>query len=62
MKFPQKLFRSPIECCHIDAKNQQVPFIVNLFYLLLIFLATIVFFGEEAKRLCDCYLFSSSPF
>ncbi|XP_027124486.1 uncharacterized protein [Coffea arabica] len=24
MKFPQKLFRSPIECCHIDAKNQQV--------------------------------------
>lgn len=24
MKSPQKLFRSPIECCHIDAKNQQV--------------------------------------
>ncbi|KAI8543129.1 hypothetical protein RHMOL_Rhmol08G0194400 [Rhododendron molle] len=24
MKFPQKLFRSPIECCHIDAHNQQV--------------------------------------
>ncbi|GFY85675.1 UBQ, helicase-c and DEAD-like helicase domain-containing protein [Actinidia rufa] len=24
MKFPQKLFRSPIECCHIDAQNQQV--------------------------------------
>ncbi|KAJ0105351.1 hypothetical protein Patl1_18951 [Pistacia atlantica] len=24
MKFPQKLFNSPIECCHIDAENQQV--------------------------------------
>ncbi|CAI9113370.1 OLC1v1013955C1 [Oldenlandia corymbosa var. corymbosa] len=24
MKFPNKLFRSPIECCHIDAKNKQV--------------------------------------
>ncbi|KAK3013340.1 hypothetical protein RJ639_009552, partial [Escallonia herrerae] len=24
MKFPKKLFRSPIECCHVDAKNQQV--------------------------------------
>ncbi|KAK3011917.1 hypothetical protein RJ639_013010 [Escallonia herrerae] len=24
MKFPEKLFRSPIECCHVDAKNQQV--------------------------------------
>ncbi|KAL6995021.1 hypothetical protein U1Q18_005155 [Sarracenia purpurea var. burkii] len=24
MKLPQKLFRSPIECCHIDAQNQQV--------------------------------------
>ncbi|OMO72725.1 hypothetical protein COLO4_27492 [Corchorus olitorius] len=24
MKFPEKLFRSPIECCHIDAQNQQV--------------------------------------
>ncbi|XP_057952391.1 uncharacterized protein LOC131146670 isoform X2 [Malania oleifera] len=24
MKFPQKLFRSPVECCHIDAQNQQV--------------------------------------
>ncbi|XP_057459409.1 uncharacterized protein LOC130750031 isoform X1 [Actinidia eriantha] len=24
MKFPQKLFRSRIECCHIDAQNQQV--------------------------------------
>ncbi|KAM7471215.1 hypothetical protein LguiA_009398 [Lonicera macranthoides] len=24
MKFPQKLFRSPIECCHVDAKNKQV--------------------------------------
>ncbi|KAL2462078.1 ATP-dependent helicase [Abeliophyllum distichum] len=24
MKFPQKLFRGPIECCHIDAKNEQV--------------------------------------
>ncbi|KAK9278899.1 hypothetical protein L1049_028480 [Liquidambar formosana] len=24
MKFPQKLFRSPIECCHVDAQNQQV--------------------------------------
>ncbi|RVX13926.1 ATP-dependent helicase hrq1 [Vitis vinifera] len=24
MKFPQKLFRRPIECCHVDAQNQQV--------------------------------------
>lgn len=24
MKHPEKLFRSPIECCHIDAENQQV--------------------------------------
>ncbi|CAL5362421.1 unnamed protein product [Camellia sinensis] len=24
MKFPQKLFRSSIECCHVDPKNQQV--------------------------------------
>lgn len=24
MKFPLKLFKSPIECCHIDAQNQQV--------------------------------------
>ncbi|XVF11737.1 hypothetical protein REPUB_Repub08aG0053500 [Reevesia pubescens] len=24
MKFPEKLFRSPIECCHIDAQNEQV--------------------------------------
>ncbi|XP_059640822.1 uncharacterized protein LOC132282982 isoform X2 [Cornus florida] len=24
MKFPQKLFKSPIECCHIDAQNYQV--------------------------------------
>ncbi|XP_010546214.1 PREDICTED: uncharacterized protein LOC104818356 isoform X2 [Tarenaya hassleriana] len=24
MKFPEKLFRSPIECCHIDSLNQQV--------------------------------------
>ncbi|CAK9147911.1 unnamed protein product [Ilex paraguariensis] len=24
MKFPKKLFRSPIERCHLDAKNQQV--------------------------------------
>lgn len=24
MKFPQKLFRSPIECCHINAQNLQV--------------------------------------
>ncbi|XWS37243.1 hypothetical protein CRYUN_Cryun19dG0026700 [Craigia yunnanensis] len=24
MKFPEKLFRCPIECCHIDAQNQQV--------------------------------------
>ncbi|KAK6261775.1 hypothetical protein QUC31_007591 [Theobroma cacao] len=24
MKFPEKLFRSPIECCHIDTQNQQV--------------------------------------
>ncbi|TYH99084.1 hypothetical protein ES332_A11G042300v1 [Gossypium tomentosum] len=24
MKFPQKLFCGPIECCHIDAQNQQV--------------------------------------
>ncbi|WRX19616.1 Helicase [Theobroma cacao] len=23
MKFPEKLFRSPIECCHIDTQNQQ---------------------------------------
>ena len=27
MKFPQKLFRSPIECCHIDSQNQQVSLI-----------------------------------
>ncbi|KAL1824977.1 hypothetical protein ACET3Z_011755 [Daucus carota] len=24
MKFPHKLFKSPIECCHIDANNPQV--------------------------------------
>ncbi|XP_009793373.1 uncharacterized protein [Nicotiana sylvestris] len=24
MKFPKKLFRGPIECCHIDARNRQV--------------------------------------
>ncbi|WCJ35804.1 ATP-dependent helicase HRQ1 [Euphorbia peplus] len=24
MQFPKKLFNSPIECCHIDAQNQQV--------------------------------------
>ncbi|XP_075479197.1 uncharacterized protein LOC142520108 isoform X2 [Primulina tabacum] len=24
MKFPHKLFRGPIECCHVDAKNEQV--------------------------------------
>eukprot|EP00258_Populus_trichocarpa_P021524 XP_024437543.1 uncharacterized ATP-dependent helicase YprA isoform X3 [Populus trichocarpa] len=24
MKFPKKLFHGPIECCHIDAQNQQV--------------------------------------
>ncbi|XP_024970556.1 uncharacterized protein LOC112509694 isoform X2 [Cynara cardunculus var. scolymus] len=24
MKYPQKLFRGPIECCHVDAKNPQV--------------------------------------
>ncbi|VVB13674.1 unnamed protein product [Arabis nemorensis] len=24
MKFPTKLFRGPIECCHIDSQNQQV--------------------------------------
>ncbi|XP_048319855.2 uncharacterized protein LOC107433954 isoform X4 [Ziziphus jujuba] len=24
MKFPRKLFGSPIECCHIDAQNKQV--------------------------------------
>ncbi|MCD9645977.1 hypothetical protein HAX54_035467 [Datura stramonium] len=24
MKFPEKLFRGPIECCHIDARNRQV--------------------------------------
>lgn len=24
MKFPQKFFRGPIECCHVNAKNQQV--------------------------------------
>ncbi|XP_055826142.1 uncharacterized protein LOC129894460 isoform X2 [Solanum dulcamara] len=24
MKFPQKLFRGPIECCHVDARNRQV--------------------------------------
>ncbi|KAK8710764.1 hypothetical protein V6N13_146074 [Hibiscus sabdariffa] len=24
MKFPHKLFHSPIECCHIDAQNHQV--------------------------------------
>ncbi|KAJ4713250.1 ATP-dependent helicase [Melia azedarach] len=24
MKYPEKLFRSPIECCHIDSQNQKV--------------------------------------
>ncbi|WZZ22845.1 hypothetical protein YC2023_124232 [Brassica napus] len=24
MKFPNKLFRSPIECCHLDSQNEQV--------------------------------------
>lgn len=24
MKYPQKLFGGPIECCHVDANNQQV--------------------------------------
>ncbi|XP_011014686.1 PREDICTED: putative ATP-dependent helicase hrq1 isoform X5 [Populus euphratica] len=24
MKFPKKLFHGPVECCHIDAENQQV--------------------------------------
>ncbi|KAL0888338.1 hypothetical protein Bca101_012321 [Brassica carinata] len=24
MKFPDKLFRSPIECCHLDSQNEQV--------------------------------------
>ncbi|TXG51653.1 hypothetical protein EZV62_024177 [Acer yangbiense] len=24
MRYPEKLFKSPIECCHIDAQNQQV--------------------------------------
>ncbi|XP_038726130.1 uncharacterized ATP-dependent helicase YprA-like isoform X2 [Tripterygium wilfordii] len=24
MRFPRKLFESPIECCHVDAQNQQV--------------------------------------
>ncbi|KAK6921056.1 MrfA-like Zn-binding domain [Dillenia turbinata] len=24
MRYPQKLFRSPVECCHIDSQNQQV--------------------------------------
>lgn len=24
MKFPQNLFKGPIECCHVDAKNPQV--------------------------------------
>lgn len=24
MKFPHKLFKGPIECCHVDAKNPQV--------------------------------------
>uniref|UniRef100_A0A803N367 Uncharacterized protein n=1 Tax=Chenopodium quinoa TaxID=63459 RepID=A0A803N367_CHEQI len=24
MKFPQKLFRSPVECCHVDAQNPKV--------------------------------------
>ncbi|XP_076899086.1 uncharacterized protein LOC143552854 [Bidens hawaiensis] len=24
MKYPHKLFRGPIECCHVDANNQQV--------------------------------------
>lgn len=28
MKFPQKLFGSPIECCQVDAHNQQVLLIV----------------------------------
>lgn len=28
MKFPQKLFGSPIECCQVDAHNQQVFLLV----------------------------------
>ncbi|XP_021731008.1 uncharacterized protein LOC110697909 isoform X2 [Chenopodium quinoa] len=24
MKFPQKLFRSPVECCHVDAQNPKL--------------------------------------
>lgn len=24
MKFPNKLFRGPIECCHVDPNNEQV--------------------------------------
>ncbi|KAK9090845.1 hypothetical protein Sjap_024022 [Stephania japonica] len=24
MKYPEKLFKSPVECCHIDAQNKQV--------------------------------------
>lgn len=27
MKYPEKLFRGPIECCHIDARNPQVSFV-----------------------------------
>ncbi|GJX08329.1 uncharacterized ATP-dependent helicase YprA [Tanacetum coccineum] len=36
MKYPQKLFKGAIECCHVDAKNPQVHSIIfaidNLYY------------------------------
>lgn len=32
MKFPHKLFRGPIECCHVDPNNDQVS--LHNFFLL----------------------------
>ena len=37
MKYPQKLFKGAIECCHVDAKNPQVHSIIvaidNLYHV-----------------------------
>ena len=32
MKFPLKLFQSPVECCHVDAQNPKVS--LNQIYAL----------------------------
>lgn len=31
MKYPRKLFGSPIECCRIDAQNQQVLSLIDAY-------------------------------